>query len=71
MVRRPGDKRPEFSGGPAAERLRMFEAARGRADTTPGETPDRQKRKSRKGTKEDAPVKPGGRANAKQDRRKV
>ena len=52
MVRRPGDKTPEPPGGRAAERLRMFELARGRAETTPDQ-PDKpnKKKKPRKGTK--------------------
>lgn len=66
MVRRPGDKTPEPPGGRAAERLRMFELARGATDVAS----DQRKGKPRKSSKADAPVKTGGRANEKQDRRK-
>jgi len=54
MVRRPGDKTPEPPGGRAAERLRMFELARGRAETTPDQpskpSKPSKKKKPRKGT---------------------
>ena len=44
MTRRPGDKTPEPPGGRAAQRLRMFEEARGRP---PAPTPDPPSAKGR------------------------
>jgi len=66
MVRRPGDPTPEPAGGRAAERLRMFEAARRPADVAK----DPAKKKARTGPKGKAPLTGGGPPDAKQDRRK-
>ena len=72
MVRRPGDKTPDPPGGRAAERLRMFEAARRATSDSQDQqkSRDQRKRKSAKDAKRDAPVKRGEPSNEKQDRRK-
>jgi hypothetical protein len=65
MVRRPGDKTPEPPGGRAAERLRMFELARGQPS---GAAPDQAGKKSGKRPKKRGPPSTGA-SNAKQTRR--
>jgi hypothetical protein len=48
MVKRPGDKTQEPPGGRAAERLRMFEDARGLATPPAAGKSDKAKRKDKK-----------------------
>jgi hypothetical protein len=62
MVRRPGDKTPEPPGGRAAERLRMFEEARG------GKEVPRSKKEEPTRSRKATPMKKGA-VNAKQNRR--
>jgi hypothetical protein len=64
MVRRPGDTTPDPPGGRAAERLRMYEEARGVKDVTQGS------KKKRSGPNKDAPASKGVPSDEKQDRRK-
>ena len=65
MVKRRGDKTPEPPGGRAAERLRMFEEARG---IVPKE-PAKNKKKRDPGPNNPQEITRGG-PNAKQDGRK-
>jgi len=65
MTRRPGDTTPEPPGGRAAERLRMFQEARGQT----GAARDKKPAPSGKSGKPARASKRGGKANAKQDRR--
>jgi hypothetical protein len=63
MVKRRGDKTPEPPGGRAAERLRMFEEARGL-------TPEQPAKKKTGAFKDDPKKGKGERPDAKQVRRK-
>ena len=64
MTRRPGDTTPEPPGGRAAERLRMFEDARGVKEVVT----DQKKKKKR--TKEVSSKQKGGLSDEEQDRRR-
>jgi hypothetical protein len=57
MVRRPSDQTPDPPGGRAAERLRMFEDARGPKENLPEKKSKKSRRK-------------GAKSNEKQIRRK-
>lgn len=58
MTRRPGDAAPEPPGGRAAERLRMFEQARGPTDVSEDRKKHAKNAKEKR-AKKGAPVKKG------------
>jgi hypothetical protein len=64
MVRRPGDTTPDPPGGRAAERLRMYEEARGVTDVAQG-----SRKKKPANAKQDAPANKGVPSDEKQKRR--
>jgi hypothetical protein len=70
VIKRPGDKNPDPPGGRAAERLRMFEAARKPMQVIQKEnTKGRGKSKLDEST-DNGPNKTGKASDAEQDRRK-
>lgn len=66
MIRRPSDTTPDPPGGRAADRLRMFEEARGLKDIAQGP----KKKKPNPNVKKDAPANKGVTSDEKQDRRR-
>lgn len=67
MVRRPGDKTPDPPGGRAADRLQMFEQARGLKDIAQG---PKKEKKVTGNVKKDAPSNKGMTSDEEPDRRR-